>query len=149
MNCNEIAEAEDRKAESGTRNTDMKMNLQCDERRMSQVTTSLFRREEMRICHSQMRHTSFPLERHPNTRRAGISLRLNEDGGVQEYWLQRGGFRGRPEGAGEEMVHRHTGITHPPRRKLPWLVPRLCCKKVSEFTPVSFARQWKHTILQL
>lgn len=49
-----------------------------------------------------------------------VSLGVNaEDGGVRQCWLQRGGFRGRPEGAGEEMVHRHTGVTHPPRRKVP------------------------------
>lgn len=42
----------------------MKMNLQSEERRVSQVTTSPFRQGEMLICHSQMRHANFPLERH-------------------------------------------------------------------------------------
>lgn len=67
----------------------MKMKLQCDEMLMSQVTTWPFRRGEMHISHSQMRYANFPLERHPNARRAGTAasvsgwtLRMEEFGSV-------------------------------------------------------------------
>lgn len=100
----------------------MKMKLQRDEP------------GHMRTCSSvsQMRPNTLPQT--PSTRWAGVSLLKAEDGGAQ-----RGGCRGRPEGAGEELVHRHTGVP-PPGRELPRLVPRLCCKKVSNFTLVSIKR---------
>lgn len=112
----------------------MKMKLQRDERRVSQVTTSLLGQSR---CTSvrQMRHASLPSERHPDSGRASVWLKA-EDGGAE-----RGGCRRRPEGAGEEMVHRHAGVPHPPGRPLPRLVPRLRCQKVSDFTLVSVKKK--------
>lgn len=117
----------------------MKMNLQRDERWMCQVTTSPFIRGRWTSVTVKW---DVPASFH-NTRKqparwdGSVSLWLNtEEGKGHERWLQHGGFRGRPERTGDEMVHRHAGVTNPRQRKLPRLVPRLCCKKVSKFFSV-------------
>lgn len=78
-----------------------------------------------------------------NSRRAetALSVWLNtEKEKGHECWLQHGGFGGRPERTGDAMVHRHAGVTNPRQRKLPRLVPRLRCKKVSKFLSVRLSK---------